>query len=118
MLVDATGPLHIKNYPEIRGLESFEGAMFHSADWDHGVPLEGRRIGVIGTGSTGVQMMEPLSDLASHLTMFQRTPGWIYPVGNRPYSERERTWTRRLPILGKLQPANEQVNDEIRSFKW
>jgi cation diffusion facilitator CzcD-associated flavoprotein CzcO len=102
VLVDATGPLHIKNYPEIQGLESFEGAMFHSADWDHGVPLEGRRIGVIGNGSTGVQMMEPLSDLASHLTMFQRTAGWIFPVGNRRYTERERAWTRRLPILGRL----------------
>jgi cation diffusion facilitator CzcD-associated flavoprotein CzcO len=105
VLVDATGPLHIKNYPEIRGLESFEGAMFHSADWDHSVSLEGKRIGVIGNGSTGVQMMEPLSEVASHLTMFQRTAGWIFPVGNRPYSDRERAWTRRLPILGKLTRA-------------
>jgi cation diffusion facilitator CzcD-associated flavoprotein CzcO len=105
VLVDATGPLHIKNYPEIPGLESFEGACFHSADWDESVPLEGKRIGVIGNGSTGVQMMAPLSEVASHLTLFQRTPQWIFPIGNKRYSDAERTWTRRLPILGKLTRA-------------
>jgi len=105
VLVDATGPLHIKHYPEIPGLADFAGACFHSADWDHDVPLEGRRIGVIGNGSSGVQMMEPLSRVASHLTLFQRTPQWIFPLGNKRYSERERRWTRRLPMLGKLTRA-------------
>ncbi len=101
-LVDATGPLHIKNYPQILGLDRFEGVQFHSAAWDHGVPLEGKRIGVVGNGSTGVQMMAPLSKAASDLTMFQRTPQWIFPIGNRPYTERERAWKRRLPILGRI----------------
>lgn len=105
VLVDATGPLHIRNHPPIPGLETFEGAMFHSADWNEEVELAGRRIGVIGNGSTGVQMMEPLSELASRLTLFQRTPQWIFPIGNKRYSERERRWTRRLPILGSLTRA-------------
>ena len=105
VLVDATGPLHIKNYPEIPGLESFEGTMFHSADWDHSIDLEGKRIGVIGNGSTGVQMMEPLSEVAGHLTLFQRTAQWIFPIGNKRYSDRERTWTRRLPLIAKLTRA-------------
>ncbi len=105
VLVAATGPLHHKNHPEIPGLESFEGACFHTADWHDEVELSGRRIGVVGNGSTGVQMMEPLSELASHLTLFQRTAQWIYPVGNKRYSERERRWTRRLPILAKLTRA-------------
>jgi cation diffusion facilitator CzcD-associated flavoprotein CzcO len=102
VLIDATGPLHIKSYPEIQGIESFEGDLFHSADWQEDVPLEGKKIGVIGNGSTGVQMMTPLSEVASQLTMFQRTAQWIYPIGNRPYSERERKWTKRLPVLGSL----------------
>jgi cation diffusion facilitator CzcD-associated flavoprotein CzcO len=102
VLVDATGPLHIKNIPPIPGLETFEGKLFHSAEWDHDYPLEGKRIGVVGNGSTGVQMMAPLSEVASHLTMFQRTPQWIFPVGNKAYSDSERKWTRRLPILGRL----------------
>ena len=105
VLVDATGPLHIKQYPEFRGLDNFEGTMFHSADWDHSVDLKGKRIGVVGNGSTGVQMMAPLSEVASHLTMFQRTAQWIMPVGNKRYSESERKWTRRLPILGSLTRA-------------
>jgi cation diffusion facilitator CzcD-associated flavoprotein CzcO len=102
VLIDATGPLHIKQYPQIQGLEGFEGKTFHSADWDHDFDLEGQRIGVIGNGSTGVQMMEPLSKVASHLTMFQRTAQWIFPVGNKRYSDAERKWTRRIPLLGKL----------------
>lgn len=105
VLIDATGPLHIKNYPQIPGLESFEGTMFHSADWDHGVALEGKRIGVIGNGSTGVQMMQPLSEVASRLTLFQRTAQWIFPIGNKAYSESERKWKQRLPILAKLTRA-------------
>lgn len=102
VLVAATGPLHHKNYPQIEGIDSFEGAMFHSADWDDELDLHGKRIGVIGNGSTGVQMTRPLSEMASHLTMFQRTPQWIFPIGNKPYSEGARKWKRRLPILGRL----------------
>ena len=105
VLIDATGPLHIKNYPKIPGLESFLGTLFHSADWDHGVDLRDKRIGVVGNGSTGVQMMTPLSEVANHLTMFQRTAQWIFPVGNKAYSDRERAWTRRLPILARLTRA-------------
>ncbi|MEM7411980.1 MAG: NAD(P)/FAD-dependent oxidoreductase, partial [Myxococcota bacterium] len=105
VLVDASGPLHIKNVPPIPGLERFGGACFHSADWDHDVPLAGKRIGVIGNGSSGVQMMAPLSEQASHLTLFQRTAQWIFPMGNKRYSDRERSWTRRLPILAHLTRA-------------
>jgi len=102
VLVLATGPLHKKNYPAIEGLESFEGAQFHSAAWDHGVPLEGKRIGVIGTGSTGVQMTAPLSEVAGHLTIFQRTPQWIMPVSNCEYTEEQKRRKHRFPILAKL----------------
>jgi cation diffusion facilitator CzcD-associated flavoprotein CzcO len=101
-LISATGALHIKKYPEIDGLDKFAGACFHSADWDESVPLAGKRIGVIGNGSSGVQMMAPLSELASHLTMFQRTAQWIMPVGNRPYTEEQIAKKRRFPILARL----------------
>ena len=102
ILITACGPLHKKVYPDIDGLESFQGAQFHSADWDDDVELEGRRIGVIGTGSSAVQMMAPLSKVASHLTMFQRTAQWIMPYSNKPYSERWKKWARRLPLIAKL----------------
>lgn len=105
VLIAATGPLHHPHRPEIPGLEDFEGALFHSAEWDEDVPLEGRRIGVIGNGSTGVQMMEPLSELASELTLFQRTAQWIYPVGNVRYSEKQKRRKRRFPFIATLTRA-------------
>jgi len=102
VLVLATGPLHKKSYPEIPGLDTFAGARFHSAAWDHGVPLAGKRIGVIGTGSTGVQMTAPLSEIAEHLTIFQRTAQWIMPVGNVRYSEQQRRRKQRFPFIADL----------------
>jgi len=102
VLIAATGPLHHKKYPHISGLEDFAGDAFHSADWNHEAKLEGKRIGVIGNGSTGVQMMTPLSEVASRLTMFQRTAQWVYPVGNIRYTERQRALKQRLPILAWL----------------
>ncbi len=101
-LIAASGPLHHKHYPTIEGLESFEGAMFHSAAWDYDVKLEGKRIGVIGTGSTGTQMMAPLSEVASHLSLFQRTAEWIMPMPNEEYTSSQRRWMRRFPIVAWL----------------
>jgi len=102
ILISAWGALHRKHYPEIEGLDSFEGAAFHSADWNHDVKLEGKRIGVIGTGSTAVQMMAPLSKVARKLHMFQRTAQWIMPIGNKEYTPRERSQKRRFPVLAKF----------------
>jgi cation diffusion facilitator CzcD-associated flavoprotein CzcO len=102
VLVTASGALHQWRYPEIDGLEKFEGAKFHSAAWDHGVKLEGKRIGVVGNGSSGVQMMAPLSEVASHLTMFQRTAQWIAPVGNHVYTPAETRRKHRIPFLARL----------------
>lgn len=96
-VIAATGVLHHPNYPEIEGLESFEGACFHSARWDHSVPLDGRRIGIIGTGSTAVQIVSALVDRVAQLTLFQRTAQWIMPQANAPYSEQEQREFHRHP---------------------
>ena len=86
-LEDAAGAaerevLHVPSYPDIEGVDLFEGACFHSARWDHSVPLDGQRIGVIGTGSTGVQIVSALADRASHLTHFQRTAQFVASSAN------------------------------------
>ena len=62
VVIAATGVLHHPKYPDIEGLDSFAGAMFHSARWDHDVPLDGARVGVIGTGSTAVQIVGAIVD--------------------------------------------------------
>lgn len=102
VLITACGALHRWRLPAIDGLEKFEGALFHSAAWDHGVELAGRRVGVVGNGSSGVQMMAPLSELASQLTLFQRTAQWIMPMGNHAYTPAERQRKRRFPFLARL----------------
>jgi cation diffusion facilitator CzcD-associated flavoprotein CzcO len=101
-LISACGVLHHPRYPKIPGLDSFTGAVFHSARWDHGVELRGRRIGVIGTGSTGVQLACALSEVAGRLTIFQRTAQWVFPAANPRYRSVTRRMMRRFPALNRL----------------
>lgn len=102
VLVTATGVLRIPRYPDIAGRESFAGPAFHSARWDHTVSLPDKRIGVIGTGSTGVQIVAELGGNVRQLTMFQRTPQWIYPMPNPRYSALSRAMLRRWPALSAV----------------
>lgn len=90
ILIAATGVLHQPVFPAIDGRENFLGASFHSARWDHAEPLDGRRIGIIGTGSTGIQIVSALVSKVRRLSLFQRTPQWILPLPNMPYSDTER----------------------------
>ena len=97
VVLAATGVLHHPRYPEIEGLDSFAGDCFHSARWDHDVPLEGRRVGIIGTGSTAVQITSAIVDTVGELRLFQRTAQWILPMVNEPISEAERERFRQEP---------------------
>lgn len=99
VLVTATGILRIPRYPDIEGLDTFAGPMFHSARWDHSVSLPDKRIGLIGTGSTGVQITSELGGRVRALTVFQRTAQWICPWPNPQVSERTKAALRRSPRL-------------------
>jgi len=99
VVIAATGVLHHPNIPEIPGLEDFEGALFHSARWDHGVAIDSRRVGIIGTGSSAVQIVSAIADRVAKLVLFQRTAQWIMPQENPAYSEAERAEFRRRPEL-------------------
>lgn len=101
-VVSATGILHHPRYPLVDGLEEFAGPVFHSARWDHDVPLDGRRIGVVGTGSTGAQIVSDLAGRASRLTVFQRTPHWVVQMGNGEFSALTRWLHRRFPRYDAL----------------
>lgn len=116
IVVAATGVLHHPKVPDIKGMDSFEGAIFHSARWDHDVDLDGRRIAVIGTGSTGVQIVSALSSRASQLTHFQRTPQWIMPVENRPFTEEEMEAFRSDPELLKQVQNDPELEANIERF--
>lgn len=89
VVVAATGVLHHPNYPQIKGLEDFAGHVIHSARWDHSVPLDDQKIAIIGTGSTGVQIVSALA-ARSKVRHFQRTAQWIFPVENPAFTEEQR----------------------------
>jgi cation diffusion facilitator CzcD-associated flavoprotein CzcO len=82
--------LHHPQVPDIPGLADFKGERFHSARWDDAVPLDGRRIGVIGNGSTGVQIVSALARRAQRVVHFLRSPQWIMPCTNPRYSAEQR----------------------------
>jgi cation diffusion facilitator CzcD-associated flavoprotein CzcO len=93
-VVAATGILHHPAYPDIPGLDSFRGAMWHTARWNHDLDLRGKRVGIIGTGSTAAQVISEIAGTAGHLTVFQRTPQWISPLPDKTYTEREKAALR------------------------
>ncbi|WP_457134170.1 flavin-containing monooxygenase [Mycobacteroides abscessus] len=82
LLICATGILVNPAIPDIPGRDTFAGTAFHSARWDHGAATEGKRIAIVGNGSTGVQLVSALAPTAQNLTLFQRTPQWILPLPN------------------------------------
>nr|WP_223208142.1 NAD(P)/FAD-dependent oxidoreductase [Actinopolyspora erythraea] len=89
-LVMATGCLSVSKPPELPGIERFAGPVHHTARWPReGVDLTGRRVGVIGTGSSGIQVIPELAEQAAELTVFQRTPNFSMPAFNRPLREDE-----------------------------
>ncbi len=107
VVIAATGVLHHPSEPAIPGRQDFAGDLFHSARWDHSVPLEGKRIGVIGMGSTGVQLISELSARGIEVSHFVRNPQWIMPVENGYYSEEDRARFRADP-----QALDEEMDSE------
>ncbi len=97
-VINSTGILHHPAKPDIKGLDTFSGAVFHTAQWNHQVDLRGKRVGIIGTGSTAAQVIPEVAKVAGTLSVFQRTPQWILPLGNKDVSEQEKEKLRKNPI--------------------
>lgn len=96
-VVNSTGILHHPVMPNIDGLDKFEGIKFHTAQWNHKVDLADKKIGIIGTGSTAAQVIPEIAKKAAKLTVFQRTPNWFLPFGNKDFSEKFRAKLRHNP---------------------
>ena len=97
VLITAQGPLSEPLVPELPGLDSFGGTIFHSARWDHDHDLAGERVAVIGTGASAIQFVPKIQPEVGQMHVFQRTPPWIMPHPNRRLSEFERKLYNRLP---------------------
>lgn len=103
-LVLACGRLTEPVVPAVAGLETFPGPAFHSARWDDAAPIEDARVAVVGTGASAIQLAPELARRGARVTLFQRTPAWIVPRGDRPYAEDERAaWAARPAQLGVLR---------------
>ncbi|HVP02576.1 MAG TPA: NAD(P)/FAD-dependent oxidoreductase [Solirubrobacteraceae bacterium] len=107
-VVDGSGVLAEPKLPAIEGIERFKGALFHSARWNHDEDLAGKRVAVIGTGASAIQIVPAIQPQVAHMTVFQRTPGWVIPRNDRDITDAERRALRRFPVLQKL----------IRGWQW
>ena len=102
-VVSGVGQLNRPAFPKIEGLETFRGAAFHSARWDHAVDLAGKRVAVVGNGASAIQFVPEIAPKVDHLTIFQRTPNWCVPKPDRPFREWEKKLYRAVPALVRLQ---------------
>ncbi|MDI3403470.1 flavin-containing monooxygenase [Streptomyces cavernicola] len=98
VVVSAAGPLSDPKMPNIPGLDSFEGKVFHSARWDHDYDLRGKRVAMIGTGASAIQIVPAIQPEVGSLTLFQRTPPWVMPRADRAISGVERWLHKQLPF--------------------
>jgi len=116
VVIAATGVLHHPRTPNIPGLKNFTGDVLHSARWDHTVPLDGKRIGIVGNGSTGVQLVSALAGRAGKLKHFQRTAQWVMPVENPFFTEEEKQAFRDDPALLKRMQNDETYLANVERF--
>ncbi|WP_037910486.1 flavin-containing monooxygenase [Actinacidiphila yeochonensis] len=103
VVVSATGPLSDPKLPEVPGLADFPGRVFHSARWDHGFDLMGKRVAVVGTGASAIQIVPSIQPQVGKLTVIQRTPPWVMPRMDRPISAAERWLHTTVPGTAKAR---------------
>ena len=102
VLVNACGFLNKPALPQVEGLGAFAGPAFHSSQWRHDVDLAGKRVAVVGTGASAIQIVPEIAKIAARVHVFQRTPPWVLPRLDRAFTGRERRWFRRVPFLQRL----------------
>ena len=117
-LMLGNGGLHLPATPELPGRERFEGPAFHSACWDHGVDLRGKRVGVIGTGASAIQIVPSIAAQVAQLHVFQRSPAWVVPRLDRAYTPLEQAIFARLPLARRAQRAAIYWRNELTSLAF
>ncbi|HEX7739033.1 MAG TPA: NAD(P)/FAD-dependent oxidoreductase [Marmoricola sp.] len=103
VLIPAVGQLSRPSMPAIDGISDFEGPSFHSAQWDHSVSLEGKRVGVIGTGASAIQFVPRIQPVVGSVTVFQRTPPYLIPRMDTEFSRTHHTIFEKLPFTQKAE---------------
>jgi cation diffusion facilitator CzcD-associated flavoprotein CzcO len=118
LLVTACGQLSVPKVPAIPDLESFDGPAFHTAEWRHDVELAGKRVAVIGTGCSAIQVVPAIQPEAARLDVYQRSPGWTLPKRDFEYSPLARALFRRLPALRRLDRFSIYAFQELAALAF
>lgn len=114
VVVLGVGALCEPRLPEIDGVGDFAGPVFHTARWDHSVTLAGRRVAVIGTGASAIQVVPSIAPTVAHLDVYQRTAPWVLPRMDRQYPRFERSLYRRVPGLQRAVRALQYASREFQ----
>jgi cation diffusion facilitator CzcD-associated flavoprotein CzcO len=102
VLVPATGALSHPKFPDIEGQDQFEGPALHTARWDKDLDLQGKRVGVIGTGASAIQVIPSIAGVVEDLLVFQRTPSWVLPRWNRQFTQKQHARWARFPFIQRF----------------
>jgi cation diffusion facilitator CzcD-associated flavoprotein CzcO len=130
VLVTACGQLSVPSVPPLKGLASFEGPAFHTAEWRHDVVLDNRRVAVIGTGCSAIQVVPAIQPEVEQVDVYQRSPGWTFPKMDFEYSERTKRlfarfprlqWLDRMAIFGFMEAGAMAMTNRrwlLAPFRW
>jgi cation diffusion facilitator CzcD-associated flavoprotein CzcO len=105
VLVTACGQLSVPSVPPLPGLETFGGPAFHTANWRHDMDFAGKRVAVIGTGCSAIQVVPAVQPIVAQVDVYQRSPGWTLPKMDFEYSDRAKELFERFPLLQRLDRA-------------
>ncbi|WP_051170823.1 flavin-containing monooxygenase [Spongiibacter marinus] len=119
-VVVAIGALNIPQYPNIQGIERFKGVVMHTAQWQRDANLRGKRVAVVGTGASAIQVIPAIQPEVGSLTVFQRTPPWVLPKHDRRLTVDEHARFRRWPLLQRIVRRLQYVKMEsvLPAFIW
>jgi cation diffusion facilitator CzcD-associated flavoprotein CzcO len=106
VLITACGQLSVPSVPPLAGLDDFAGPAFHTARWRHDVELAGKRVAVVGTGCSAIQVVPAIQPLAAQVDVYQRSPGWTFPKLDYAYPTWAHTLFERIPPLRRLDRAS------------
>lgn len=118
VVVGCTGPLNKPSFPNIKGRELFQGASFHTAQWDHNYDHKGKRVAVVGTGASAIQVVPGIAADVQHLCLFQRTPAWVVPRRDRTIKPWEHKLFAKWPITQWLYREQIYWANEIRALAF
>ncbi len=113
VLLTACGQLSVPSVPSIPGLDDFAGPAFHTAQWRHDVPLDGRRVAMVGTGCSAIQAGPAIAPSVAQLDIYQRSPGWTFPRMDYAYKERTKRLLERVPALQRADRSGNFAFHEL-----